>query len=117
MEEYKFDTLHDLTRPLFKINAGYQLEHTNNSTYENTEFTGKIIYDFKSCLSNHYKKLVFFLNQYKIKYNLIKLPKNDIYEFRTLDYRMDQYMVCNKTFNQKDSKYILEINFNDLYYN
>lgn len=123
MEQNKFQTLDALINTLIlEVRCGHiDIEHTNTSTYQNSNYTGKIIYTFKSCVGKQYKKLVEFCDENNIKYNLIKLPKTGTYEIRTLDYSMDEYRVQNKTYYQMNGKgsvkYVFELNFNDLYRN
>jgi hypothetical protein len=127
--EIKIDTMDNLIHTLlFKVKAGhFDREHTATSTYENSEYGSKIVYAFKSCVGKNYKNLIQFFNDYNIKYNLIPLKKLGCFKFRTLDYTMDQWVVRDKTYYTKNyygvggsrwhNNYIIQIDFNDLYYN
>jgi hypothetical protein len=129
MAQNNFNSIDDLTRTLlFKVKAGhFDIEHTATSTYQNTEYGSKIIYAFKSCVGKQYKNLIEFFNENNIKYNIIPLKKLGCFKFRTLDYSMDQWMVKDKIFYTKNyygvggsrwhTNYIIQIEFNVLYYN
>jgi hypothetical protein len=128
MEQNKFPTLDNLIHALnCEAKAGsYDVELTSGDDGIWNVKTGKIVYGFKSCVSKQYKNLLKFLNENNIKHNLINMRTIAIYKLVTTVYSMDEYRVMKKSFwmrglNNEDrgkyhTNYILEINFNDLYY-